>query len=99
LVLLEQSGSLSLAAHQRYGALLERLDAQLLRLKRRGSCSQAPGETELAALVGRAADPLIAQVSAALLGELADPATDAATAATARLALAELHRAVQLAEG
>ncbi len=99
LVLLEQSGSLSLAAHQRYGALLERLEAQLLRLKRRGSCSQAPGETELAALVGRAADPLIAQVSAALLGELADPATDAATAATARLALAELHRAVQLAEG
>jgi hypothetical protein len=53
----------------------------------------------LAALVGRVADPLIAQVSAGLLGELADPATDAATAATARLALAELHRAVQLAEG
>jgi hypothetical protein len=100
LVLLEQRGSLSLEAHRRYDALLERLEAQLLRLKRRGHCSEAPGEAELEALTRRPGDPLIAQVAAALQQELGSAAAgDADAQEPLRRALAELHRAVLQAEG
>lgn len=100
LVLLEQRGSLSLGAHRRYDALLERLEAQLLRLKRRGHCSEAPGDAELNDLTRRPGDPLIAQVAAALQQELASAASgDADAQEPLQRALAELHRAVLQAEG
>ena len=98
LVLLEQRGSLSLEAHQRYHALLERLEAQLLRLKRRGHCSEAPGEAEVEALRRRPGDPLIAQVAAALQQELTS-AGNAEAQEPLQRALAELHRAVLQAGG
>jgi DNA repair exonuclease SbcCD nuclease subunit len=97
LVLLEQSGSLGLEAHRRYAALLERLEAQLLRLKRRGHCAEAPGEAEVTALTARPGDPLISQVAAALQQELAAAGPDSQE--PLQRALAELHRAVLQAEG
>ena len=97
LVLLEQGGSLSLEAHRRYGSLLQRLEAQLLRLKRRGHCGEAPAEAELAALTSRPGDPLISQVAAALQCELAT--ADGEAVEPLQQALATLHRAVLQAEG
>ena len=103
LLLLEVSGSLSLAGHRSYEGLLERLEAQLLRLKLRGSCDAAPGREELAQLTQRPGDPLIAQVASHLAAMLENSCTDPGThpkiaPATARLALSELYRAVQLAD-
>ena len=97
LVLLEQGGSLSLEAHRRYDALLQRLEAQLLRLKRRGHCGEAPGEAELEALTSRPADPLISQVATALQRELAMAEGEAQ--GLLQQALGTLHRAVLQAEG
>jgi len=97
LVLLEQGGSLSLEAHHRYNALLERLEAQLLRLKRRGHCGEAPGAGELEALTSRPGDPLISQVAAALQVEL--QGANGHGQEPLERALAELHRAVLQAEG
>jgi DNA repair exonuclease SbcCD nuclease subunit len=91
LLLLEEQGSLSLEGHRRYDALLERWEAQLLRLKRRGHCGTSPDAQELADLSGRADDPLIARVATDLQQELND-ATDPDSAAVLQLALAELHR-------
>ncbi len=100
LVLLEQRGSLSLEAHRRYAALLERLEAQLLRLKRRGHCGEAPGTAEVNGLTQRPGDPLISQVATALQQELASAAADDADAQEPlQRALAALHRAVLQAEG
>lgn len=111
LLLLEESGSLSLEGHRRYEALLERLEAQLLRLKRRGRCVEAPGQAELAELTGRPGDPLIARVAAGLQADLLAAAESAAQADAAaasegpddppaliRRALGELHRCLQAAE-
>ena len=107
LLLLEVSGSLSLAGHRSYEGLLERLEAQLLRLKLRGGCDAAPGREELAQLTQRPGDPLIAQVASHLAAMLQtsspDPGRHPEIApeidpATARLALSELYRAVQLAD-
>ena len=96
LLLLEQSGSLNLEAHQRYEQLLERLEAQLLRLKRRGRIDQSPDPSELEQLTQRAEDPLIARVAAGLQAELEHPAAadDQGQRRLLQLALAELHRAV-----
>jgi len=94
LLLLEQSGSLSLEGHQRYQQLLERLEAQLLRLKRRGHCGTSPDPTELAELTGRADDPLIARVAADLQQQLVSGSDDPQTSALVQQALAELHRCV-----
>ena len=96
LLLLEQSGSLNLEAHQRYEQLLERLEAQLLRLKRRGRIDQSPDPSELEQLTQRAEDPLIARVAAGLQAELEHPAAadDPGQRRLLQLALAELHRAV-----
>ncbi len=111
LLLLEESGGLSLEGHQRYEALLERLEAQLLRLKRRGRCVETPAEAELAQLTGRPGDPLIARVAAGLQSDLLEagnpeaqangaPASDGPDdpAALIRRALGELHRCLQAAE-
>ena len=92
LLLLEESGSLSLEGHRRYDALLERLEAQLLRLKRRGRCAQAPDPSELWALSQRPSDPLIANVTQRLQSELEDSALVEERRELLQLALAELHR-------
>ncbi len=92
LLLLEESGSLSLEGHRRYDALIERLEAQLLRLKRRGRCAQAPDPSELKALSQRPSDPLIANVAHRLQSELADSALLEERRELLQLALAELHR-------
>lgn len=98
---------MSLAGHRSYEALLERLEAQLLRLKLRGGCDAAPGREELAQLTQRPGDPLIAQVASHLAAMLQNSCPDPGThpekapeidPATARLALSELYRAVQLAD-
>ena len=86
---------MSLAGHRSYEGLLERLEAQLLRLKLRGGCDAAPGREELAQLTQRPGDPLIAQVASHLATMLQNSSPDPATA---RLALSELYRAVQLAD-
>ena len=95
LLLLEQSGSLGLEAHQRYEQLLERLEAQLLRLKRRGRIEQQADAEELELLLQRAEDPLIANVAGGIQAELtqATLAGDDAQRQLLQLALAELHRA------
>ena len=92
LLLLEESGSLSLEGHRRYDALLERLEAQLLRLKRRGRCAQAPDPSELRALSQRPSDPLIANVAQRLQRELEESALVEERRELLQLALAELHR-------
>jgi hypothetical protein len=107
LLLLEVSGSLSLAGHRRYAALLERLEAQLLRLKLRGHCQAAPGEAELAELTQRPCDPLVARVASELQQAIATGAgigVDALGAhgwdpALLRLALTELHHTVGQLQG
>ena len=95
LLLLEQSGSLGLKAHQRYEQLLERLDAQLLRLKRRGRIEQQANPEELELLLQRAEDPLIASVVGGIQAELAQATLDGESEQRQllQLALAELHRA------
>ena len=94
LLLLEEQGSLSLEGHRRYDALLERWEAQLLRLKRRGRCGTSPDAQELAELCGRADDPLIARVASDLQQELST-SSDPEDAAVLQLALAELHRCLR----
>ncbi len=94
LLLLEESGSLSYEAHQHYGALLERLEAQLLRLKRRGRCGLAADVGELDQLTGRADDPLIATVARGLQADLDNREIPAQQRALLHQALAELHRCV-----
>jgi hypothetical protein len=99
LVLLEIDGTLSLAGQKALDALLERLEAQLLRLKRRGHCRIAPTEAELAALTRRPEDPLLSRVATGLLERL-EGTTEGEPAAAPqegreeviRRALMELHR-------
>jgi hypothetical protein len=100
LLRLELSGSLSLAGQQRCGALLERLEAQLLRLKQRGACAIAPSPDELETLTQRPGDPLVALVAQQLHQQLissqaAPDATDPDREAVIRLALSDLHRHVE----
>ena len=93
LLRLEISGSLSLAAHRRYRALLADLEQQLLDLRLKGGCDQAPQAEELAALTGRPEDPLIARVAQDLQDRLArEEGVDDAAAAVSRAALCELFR-------
>ena len=96
LLLLEESGSLSFEAHRRYEALIERLEAQLLRLKRRGRCGLTPDAAELDQLTGRADDPLITSVARRLQVDLESTETTEAQRALLQQALAELHRCVGL---
>ena len=93
LLRLELSGSLSLAAHRRYTSLLADLEHQLLDLRLRGGCDQAPQAGELAALTERPEDPLIARVAQELQARLArQEGLDAGAAAISRAALCELFR-------
>ena len=63
LLRLEVSGSLSLAGHRLYQQRLNDLQNQLLRLRIKGECQQAPEAAELEQLTARSEDPLIAQVA------------------------------------
>jgi hypothetical protein len=93
LLRLELSGSLSLAAHRRYSSLLADLEHQLLDLRLKGGCDQAPQAGELAALTERPEDPLIARVAMELQARLArQEGVDAGAAAVSRAALCELFR-------
>jgi DNA repair exonuclease SbcCD nuclease subunit len=94
LVLLELSGSLSLADHRRLEALRQQLEAQLLRLKWRGHCEETPGETELAELTQQSEAPLVAAVARTLQQQLADGTAAPADGAVVRRALCELHQAL-----
>jgi len=76
--------------------LLERLEARLLRLKRRDRTSVAPDPAELRQLTERAGDPLVARVAQRLqqLIEAGEGGGDSAAAdELARMGLRELHRA------
>ena len=84
---LEVSGSLSLAGHRRYQQRLNDLQNQLLRLRIKGECQQAPEAAELEQLTARSEDPLIAQVAQQLqqrLGRESDPDSDEASRIRAR---------------
>jgi DNA repair exonuclease SbcCD nuclease subunit len=91
LLRLEVSGSLSLAGHRRYQQRLDDLQNQLLRLRIKGECQQAPEAAELEELTARSEDPLIAQVAQQLqhrLSRESDP--DSEEAGRIRAALCEL---------
>jgi hypothetical protein len=95
------SGSLSLAGHRRYDALIDDLRTQLLRLRLKGQCQPAPEAAELQALTERPGDPLIAVVARQLRQRLdqqaAAGAETAATEAAAitRAALCQLYALVE----
>jgi DNA repair exonuclease SbcCD nuclease subunit len=93
LLRLEVSGSLSLAGHRRYQQRLDELEPQLLRLRLKGECQQAPEAAELEQLTARSEDPLIARVAQQLQERLrgeSDPGSE--QAARIRTALCELFR-------
>jgi hypothetical protein len=90
LVRLDLRGSLSIEASIRLETLLESWRARLLRLKLSNNTVIAPSETEIQALTQRASDPLISRVANRLV-ELA--AGNSADAASAQLALRQLHAA------
>jgi len=95
LLRLKLEGSLGIAAAGRLEKILEALEARLLRVKLDHRVSVAPTEEEAGALTRRAEDPLIAAVATQLgmqgIGEDEE-------AAVARLALRELHAALNAIE-
>lgn len=99
LLLLELDGSLSLAAAASLQALLQRLEARLLRLKLRDRTRVAPDPTELRQLTERAGDPLVARVALRLQQLIeqnplqGDGLGEGDDTELARMALRELHRA------
>jgi DNA repair exonuclease SbcCD nuclease subunit len=93
LLLLELEGSLSLAAAGRLQNLLQRLEARLLRLKRRDHTRVAPDAAELRQLTRRSGDPLVARVAQRLQQLIESGPED--TAELARMGLRELHRACE----
>lgn len=90
LVSLVLEGSLGIAASRRLEEMLESWEARLLRLKLDMQVTIAPSDDEIAVLVQRAADPLIASVAARLVTRIHGEGEDARIA---RLALRELHAA------
>lgn len=90
LLLLELSGQLSILGQQRLDGLLQRWEAQLLRLKRRLRVGLSPEADELRALAELADAPLVAAVVRDLSQRLAQqPGSE-----TLDQALLELHRSV-----
>jgi DNA repair exonuclease SbcCD nuclease subunit len=90
LLLLELSGQLSIRGQQRLDGLLQRWEAQLLRLKRRLRVGLSPEADELRSLAELADAPLVAAVVRDLSQRLAQaPGSD-----TLDQALLELHRSV-----
>lgn len=90
LLRLTLAGSLGLEASARLDQVLESLEARLLRLKLADRSVVAPTDEEILALTRSGADPLIARVATQLM-DLA--VCDGDSAAIARVALRELHRA------
>jgi DNA repair exonuclease SbcCD nuclease subunit len=90
LLLLDLTGSLGVEAAGSLEQLIESLEARLLRLKLSNQATVAPTDAETQALTRRPSDPLTARVAAQLV-QLATGADE--TAATARIALRELHAA------
>lgn len=88
---LSLSGSLGLAAAGRLDQMLLSLEARLLRLKVEQRTTIAPSPDEIQALTRRPADPLISIVARQLVETV--EAGDAEAAATAAIALRELHAA------
>ena len=91
LLLLELSGQLSIAGQQQLDALLQRWDAQLLRLKLRNSVGLQADSAELEALSLRSDAPLVAAVAQELQQQLHQQPGDAVLSQ----ALLELHRCVR----
>ncbi len=88
---LHMTGSLGIEASAELERRIEHIQARLLRLKLSSDVAIAPTEEEVAALTQRAADPLVSRVAARLLEQAQASDNDAATA---RIALRELHAAV-----
>ncbi|MBM5804012.1 MAG: DNA repair exonuclease [Cyanobacteria bacterium K_DeepCast_35m_m2_155] len=91
LLLLELEGTLSIGAQQQLEALLQRFEAQLLRLKRRGTVGISPEAAELQALGQLREAPLVAAVVRQLQQQLQD-ADQSEQRALLSEALLELHR-------
>jgi DNA repair exonuclease SbcCD nuclease subunit len=89
---LELDGFLGIAAAARLEQMLESWDARLLRLKLRQGTRVTPSGEELAALVDRPDDPLIARVARQLVAQAAGEGEEAEVA---RIALRELHAACE----
>lgn len=87
-------GRLGLAGMQRLEQLLQRLEAQLVRLKLERHVSLEPQPDELEGLSQRTADPAIATVARGLAAQLGQPGEPGEVA---RLALQELYQLVQSA--
>ena len=92
LLLLELSGQLSIDGQQRLDGLLQRWEAQLLRLKRRGQVGLRADAAELQALADQTDAPLVAAVARNLQQQLATDQGD--SGGTLAQALLELHRSV-----
>jgi DNA repair exonuclease SbcCD nuclease subunit len=85
------TGSLGIEASNRLEQLIESLEARLLRLKIENRTVIAPSEEEIDALTERAEDPLVSNVASRLV-EMTRSG-DEQSAATAAIALRELHAA------
>ncbi|MCX6019664.1 MAG: metallophosphoesterase [Chloroflexi bacterium] len=92
LIDLRLTGSISLAARAALDAVLAEFDALLLRFDVDDRTVLEPTDAEIEALTQRAADPMLARIAARLHEEMRAGGADADDA---RLALRELHRAVQ----
>ena len=90
LLLLELSGQLSIHGQQQLDGLLQRWEAQLLRLKRRGQVGLSADAAELQALAQQSDAPLVAAVARQLQQQLGSGDPDG----TLAQALLELHRSV-----
>jgi DNA repair exonuclease SbcCD nuclease subunit len=90
LLLLELSGLLSINGQQRLDRLLQRWDAQLLRLKRRGQVGLSADAAELQELAQQTDAPLVAAVARQLQQQLGAGDHEG----TLAQALLELHRSV-----
>ena len=91
LLRLSLTGSLDIGGAARLETLLETWASRLLRLRLHQRIATTPSAAEIQSLTERGDAPLTARVAARLLDECRG---DAETAEIARLALRELHRAV-----
>lgn len=92
LLRLTLSGTVGLEASTRLDEVVESLEARLLRLKLEDLTVVAPTDEEVQLLTENGTDPLIARVATRLIAEAHG---DGEEAATARVALRELHAAWQ----
>lgn len=91
LLLLTLEGSLGIEASGRLEKILESWESRLIRLKLDHRVTIAPSDEEILALTQCPEDPLIAAVASQLVSQIEGSSEEAATA---RLALRELHAAL-----